>query len=139
MAKWLDGLPTPEGFRESLRKVLEHFFGEARRDYHGIHEPDHIYLHLDKLSLWMCSRRYAIVSRRDLVRLHRLCDFCIRIMEADQDDADGCGEWDGVYDDAREAARRLFLIREHIEKLTEEKPLPAKPDVQVVETEPVES
>jgi hypothetical protein len=125
MAKFFDGLPGPAEFRESLRRVLDYSFDDERAHFHATHAPDHIFPHMDRLSMWMTSRRWVIVDRRSLMRLSLLAEYFTAIVEEDQADAEG-GSWDSVYDDAREAARRLRLIQEHVHRLIEEKPLPAR-------------
>jgi hypothetical protein len=103
---------SPEEFRRSLREVIAYLFEDEADDFYLSGQPQsHIFPHVRALWEWLKTDRAVMADRAELRRCCELAGFADVIEANDADDANGEAEWSSVYDDAREAGRRLDDIR----------------------------
>jgi hypothetical protein len=102
---------------EALQKVVRYMWQDEQDHYESDPSPHHIWHALKKVSaatIQLEEGKLLLVDRKTLEECCELAHVADEIEANDADDANGGGDWDSVYDDARKAAQALREIRRQL-------------------------
>jgi hypothetical protein len=109
--------PSPEKFLEALERTVDYLFDDELTDCLAVRSPDHIFPAVRTLAAWLKVGADVLANRKALEECCELAHVADEIEANDADDANGEGDWDSVYDDARKAAQALQEIRRQLREI----------------------